>query len=77
MHMLIRVVSEAYDAEDATGIAHGLFEGVDAPLYYLYNEYGTAIRSQAEFDQLLDEIATDDTGNDETSFYLTPVDVHY
>jgi len=35
MHMLIRVVSEAYDAEDATGIAHGLFEGVDAPLYRL------------------------------------------
>jgi hypothetical protein len=74
MHMLIRVACEAYDAEDATGIAQGLFEGVDAPLY---NEYGTAIRSQAEFDQLLDEIATDDTGNDETSFYLTPVDVHY
>ena len=46
-------------------------------VHYLYNEYGTAIRSQAEFDQLLDEIATDDTGNDETSFYLTPVDVHY
>ena len=195
MHMLIRVVCEAYDAEDATGIAHGLFEGVDAPLYptfdygtlmtdggrwseslpdifrkegsaradseigndllegawvsttrelarrmavirkgfeeytdkellesprieadvepwnplgptrseeefidsystdvryamysvgeyagpvyYLYNEYGTAIRSQAEYEQLLDQIVTDDTGNDETSFYLTPVAVHY
>jgi len=33
MHMLLRVVCEAYDAEDATSIAHGLFEGVDAPLY--------------------------------------------
>jgi len=193
--MLIRVVSEAYDAEDATGIAHGLFESVDAPLYptfdygtlmtdgghwseslpdifreegsaradsevgndllkdawvsttrelarrmavirkgfeeytdeellesprveadvepwnplglaeneeeftdsysgdfrysmysvgeyagpvyYLYNEYGTAIRSQAEFEQLLEMIATDDTGSDDTSFYVTPVDVHY
>lgn len=47
------------------------------PVYYLYNEYGTAIRSQAEYEQLLDKIATDDTGNDETSFHLTPVDVHY
>ncbi|MFQ3293048.1 MAG: hypothetical protein ACI8VE_000102 [Natrialbaceae archaeon] len=195
MHMLIRVVCEAYDAEDATGIAQGLFEGVDAPLYptfdygtlmteggrwseslpdifreegsaradseigndllkdawgsttrelarrmavirkgfedytdkellesprieadvepwnplglaeneeefidsysgdfryamysvgeyagpvyYLYNEYGTAIRSQVEFEQLLEMIATDDTGSDDTSFYVTPVDVHY
>jgi hypothetical protein len=40
MHMLIRVACEAYDAEDATGIAHGLFEGVDAPLYPTF-DYGT------------------------------------
>ena len=47
------------------------------PVYYLYNEYGTAIRSQTVYEQLLEEIATDDTGNDETSFFVTPVDVHY
>ena len=47
------------------------------PVYYLYNEYGTAIRSQTAYEQLLEEIATDDTGNDETSFFVTPVDVHY
>jgi hypothetical protein len=195
MHMLIRVVSETYDAKDAAGIARGLFEGVDAPLYptfdygrlmtdggrwsnslpaifreegsvradaeagndllegawesttrelarrmavirkgfeeytdeellesprveadvepwnplglarneeesidsfsmdvqyamnsvgqyagpvyYLYNEYGTAIRSQSEYEQLLEKIANGDTESDETSFYVTPVDVHY
>jgi hypothetical protein len=43
----------------------------------VHNEYGTAIRSQAEFDQLLEEIATEDAGSDETSFFVTPVDVHY
>jgi hypothetical protein len=40
MHMLIRVVSQACCAEDATGIARGLFEGYDAPLYPTF-DYGT------------------------------------
>jgi hypothetical protein len=195
MHMLIRVVSEAYDAEDATGIANSLFEGYDAalyptfdygrlmtdggrwseslpaalrevgsvpadsdigldliegawisttrelarkmaviregfeqltdedildgtsveaevepwnplglardeddfvdsyttdvryamhcigsyagPMYYLYDEYGTAIRNQSEYDRLLEEITTNDTEDEDLSFYVTPVDVHY
>jgi hypothetical protein len=195
MHMLIRVVSETYDAEDATSIARGLFEGCDAPLhpefargtlmteggrwsqsfpesiqnegsihadseignelienawisttheltrrmavirkgfeqfsdkelledplvevkcelwnplglaqseekftdtyatevrhamscvgdytgpvYYLYNGYGTAIRKHSEYEQLLEKIATDDTENEDHSFFVTPVDAKY
>ena len=55
MHMLIRVVSEAYDAEDATGIAHGLFEGVDAPLYPTF-DYGTLMTDGGRWSESLPDI---------------------
>lgn len=46
-------------------------------VYYLYNGYGTAIRNHSEYEQLLEEITTDDTENEDLSFFVTPVDVHY
>jgi len=71
MHMLIRVVSQAHCAEDATGIARGLFEGYDAPLYPTF-DYGTLMTDSGRWsDSLPEEIrevgsvrADSDTGND-------------
>lgn len=47
------------------------------PVYHLYNGYGTAIRNHSEYEQLVEKIATDDTENDDRSFFVTPVDAHY
>jgi hypothetical protein len=71
MHMLIRVVSQAHCAEDATGIARGLFEGYEAPLYPTF-DYGTLMTDGGRWsDSLPEEIrdvgsvrADSDTGND-------------
>lgn len=46
------------------------------PMYYLYDEYGTAIRTPSEYRDLLETIATGDTDDDQ-EWYVTPVDVHY
>ena len=70
MHMLIRVVSQAHCAEDATGIARGLFDGYDAPLYPTF-DYGTLMTDGGRWSDSLPQILRDvgsvpadsDTGN--------------
>ena len=70
MHMLIRVVSQAHCAEDATGIARGLFDGYDAPLYPTF-DYVTLMTDGGRWSDSLPKelrdvgsvLADSDTGN--------------
>jgi hypothetical protein len=67
--------SSTYTA-DVRYAMHGLgrYAGPD---YYLYDEYGTAIRTPSEYDQLLTEISTGETTDHDQEWFVTPVDVHY
>jgi hypothetical protein len=47
------------------------------PVYYLYEENGTAVRAPSKYRDLLETIATGDTHDDEQEWFVTPVDVHY
>jgi len=70
---------EADSADTYTSDVRWAMHGIgryDGPVYYLYDEYGTAIRAPSEYRNFLETIATGDTDNDQ-EWFVTPVDVHY
>jgi hypothetical protein len=45
------------------------------PCYRIYDQYGSAVRSPTQYDQLEETFATDDA--DEKTWFVVPLDVHY
>jgi hypothetical protein len=46
------------------------------PTYRIYDQYGSAIRSPTQYDQLEETFATDEP-DDEKAWFVVPLDVHY
>jgi hypothetical protein len=45
------------------------------PIYRIYDQYGSAVRSPNEYDQLREAFATDEA--DDKTWFVVPLDVHY